>query len=44
MIVNFSIKCKKLINRERRVGNFTPNYNFWSILKTYFEHKIKICF
>ena len=33
-IENFPIKCKKLKNRDRRVGNFTPNYKiFKSILK-----------
>ncbi len=37
IIVNFPIKCKKLINRERRVGNFTPNYKiFYSILRNLF--------
>ena len=33
-IENFPIECKKLKNRDRRVGNFTPNYKiFKSILK-----------
>lgn len=33
-IVNFPIKCKKLRDRDRRVGNFTPNFKiFRSILR-----------